>query len=533
MSGKETGFGAPDDLGGYDAGFGSPDDVGATEDTGWGSPSYLVGGSLSQATIADDGGEILTLTGDFSAYAGPYVVELYGDPDALDHPCYGLVQGEGYTCWADETRTRLVFVTPPLQTGTYSIRITGEGGAESTIADALVVVRRQWPSHVYSLRKRFPATVYPTGPQDIDDEPLLDSNGPDATINRRVRAETVKALGEELTTLGGVYSTRLTASLATNATTASVESTYGMQDAGTVVIAGLDYPEITYTGKTATTLTGLTRSAYETRAADLGAEVVDWTRQRSYFENARADLNVSLATGEALDAWGETYGVPRGGSWMTDATYREVIEAVTTSPRGTWYSIFRVCDAWTAQFRSAQSSSVSGATVLDPGGYFQAHHYGRWMRITDTDGTQRVHRVTSVLAPISAILNAGKGPYWQAASYAAGSRSWYLLPFWMERDEGIIRVHVALPAAYAAQPHYVPGFSEATYAGLTPPAPGAAAHPLSTRSGYVLESPSTAGSTLDPAHPFYIGGGGVEALQIVLDDMVADGFRVVVDTVPA
>lgn len=167
----EEGFGSPDDDG-TETGFGSPDDTGPLGgETGFGSPANLTGASVAGGSFeaADDGGEVFELDGDFSAFPGPYTVTVVDGGD--EFPCYGAEQGGGYWSIPTDGGTKLPFATPPLEPGTYDLRIDGE--VSETIADALVVVRRSRYSGVYRFRSFFPPSVYPVGPHDVTAEPVL------------------------------------------------------------------------------------------------------------------------------------------------------------------------------------------------------------------------------------------------------------------------------------------------------------------------------------------------------------------------
>lgn len=533
---RETGFGAPDDLGGYDAGFGSPDDVGSTTDTGFGSPSYLTGVTLpaAAAVVPDDGGTIVELVGTFTTYPGPYVVTLFDGPDATDHVCYGAVMGQGYTCWADVARTRLPFVTPPLEVGTYSVRVVGEGGETEELVAALTVVRRLWYSEVFALRGMWPADSMPTGAQDLRDEALLDSSGPVAAIDEAFRAAFVKAVGEELTDLAGIRMARLTTALAPAAVSMAVESVIDLPDAGVVYVEGLDEPRIAYTGRTLSpaALTGLTRDALEQQTAPLGAVVTDWSREYSSVEEVRADLLLGAATGTAVDEIAQNeYGVARGGSWMLTETYRDVALARAYMACGPWTAVFDICDAWTQQWRTEATSDITGAVVTSAA--FTANHAGRWLRV----GTA-LHRIDSVVVGVSATLRPNNGPYWTGASYAAGARAWSILPFVVERRPGLVEVRVALPTNLVPTPTYVPDIAAADYAAVVvPDVTGLEYPPGSPYAGHVLD-PDDAGpnsdedADIDPAVPFYLGGGGLQRLLELLEDVIAEGCIVTVASMP-
>lgn len=536
---RETGHGSPDDLGGYDAGFGSPDDLGAPgTDTGFGEPSYLLAlaGGL---TVEDDGGDLVELAGDFSAWPGPYVVEVV-DGDGNATTCYGVQPGRGYTCWPNAARNALPFATPPLPVGTYDLRVTGAEGVPTTVGAALTVVRRMWYSEVFAANRLWPVRPMPTGVFAVEAEPLLDEYGPDAG-KVTIRAALAKAMGREATQFLGHRMTRLVQELGPADTTAHVESTFGMDDAGTVYVTGIG--PIGYTSKTVTTLGGLTRSPYVLDVASPGSVVVDWSRTFTHYERARADLSLWLGSGDALDARAQELGVARGGPWMTDTAFREVALLVSQGEVAHWRALFNVLDAWTQQFRIAGSSVVSGAAVAKPPGEtWGPSLIDRWIRITDTDGTQRLHRIRSA-SVLGLVLNATASVYCPGAAYATAALSWEILPFSLRPGQGVVRVRVALPMAYRTPPTYLQAHELPDYAAVTPPALTAPGVDLESvvgaaagyYSGYVLDTDDpTADSAadIDPAVPLYVSGGGLEQLGALLTDLVALGIAIDLDTMP-
>lgn len=532
---RETGFGAPDD-GGLDLGFGSPDDGGTLGgDTGFGSPSSLTGARPSQAVVSDDGGEIVSLVGDFSGHSGPY--RLYVVTPDGDLPCYGGTPGRGYACWADAAASALAFVTPPAAPGTYDLKLVGV--VEETIASGLTYVSRVHYDAVFHFRRLWPAESMFAGVHDIGDEPWSWSHA----LSEDIREPFVKAVGEELALLAGVRMVRLTSELAPSDTTAEVESTYGLPDAGVVYAEGLDEPRLVYTGKTATTLTGLVRDPYERQTAPRGAVLSEGEASFNALDVCVDELLLARAEGAALDRLATAVvGVVRPGTWMDDDAFRELAMTVAYLDCGTWWAVWRVCEAWLRPFAHEATVTIAGASLTDATAGFSAHHVGRYVRVFEGDAS-RVHRIVDVSGD-TITLDATGGPYWVGANYTSGSRTYRLLAFWIDRDADIggelpgrIRVWAAVTGLHAP-PTYVQALDAADYDAVTPPsltasgvdleqAPGAAGD---NYRGFVLESPDEDGTALYPDVPVYVYDGDIPELRLLLEDVVPAWCRVEVDT---
>ena len=146
------------------------------------------------------------------------------------------------------------------------------------------------------------------------------------------------AIGDELTDLAGLRSTRLTALFDVGDTTANVESTLGWDDAGTVFIEGVQYR---YTSKTLSTLDGLDHfddvdfvPGAKQRHQPL-AEVVDFTRNFSVLDKLRRSLLVAFADGEDLTVVGSKVAVDRPPALVDDEVFRAVIQAIAYTAAGT------------------------------------------------------------------------------------------------------------------------------------------------------------------------------------------------------
>ena len=139
--------------------------------------SGLVIVSIGPAEVADDGGWLVTATGLFPALQ-PVKFQIQGNvgPDPIDRLCYSGVGGNAEWCWSTDGAT-IEFVVPPLPvTGVDGADLSFDVYAESedglltaSLADALTVVRRTFPTHLYSLRANH-APPRDVGPYQIEDE---------------------------------------------------------------------------------------------------------------------------------------------------------------------------------------------------------------------------------------------------------------------------------------------------------------------------------------------------------------------------
>lgn len=151
----------------------------ASTEAGFGDPRSIVAVTIDEElrTQPDNGAVKITLTGDWPIRGGDasgYMVSFV-DAGLNEYPCYGCVPGYGYRAQTDRARQRLSFISPPVATGTYDIKIQFyDGGLQTiTIADIIEVVYRNRRIELYALRQRFPMPPYNTGRARIDEEPLL------------------------------------------------------------------------------------------------------------------------------------------------------------------------------------------------------------------------------------------------------------------------------------------------------------------------------------------------------------------------
>jgi len=132
--------------------------------------------------------------------------------------------------------------------------------------------------------------------------------------------------------IGGQKLTRLTATLSeTEVATMSVDTTYGFgeYDDGTgngrVLVGG---EVITFTGRTPTTFTGLTRGVGASRVRQHvpTSLVYDLSQNTSAIDHVRRGLFVNFAIGEDLDVIARNLGLPKCPG-LSEAQWRAVIKA--------------------------------------------------------------------------------------------------------------------------------------------------------------------------------------------------------------
>lgn len=247
----------------------------STTDYGWGSDRGLsFAPYLGTPRVADDGGYMLSVTGSWprlgaSARQRPtgFLVDLVSGEDAL--PCYSGRAGQGLVCSTDYAGRVLTCYTPPCAVGAYTVRV--RWGSEEVTVGTLSVERRTRTESEYALRAALP-NLFATGARALDLEPVLDGAAPSADEETHSTLSVLlRALGQSLAdffALGVV--TRITAPLAVTDTTMQVESTLGLTDAGFVRVDGT---LLRYSGRTATTLTGLTRPLGQFDTHPTGSQV--------------------------------------------------------------------------------------------------------------------------------------------------------------------------------------------------------------------------------------------------------------------
>lgn len=150
------------------------------------------------------------------------------------------------------------------------------------------------------------------------------------------------AVGEALNGLCGFRFTRLTAQVAIGATTFPVETTFGWPASGKVVSNGIVY---SYTGKTATTLTGITYVDGTTTI--VGSKhllpamtpAIDFSKAFSALDLTLRGFFVNTAEGADLSTVGRNLGVERPPGLEDDDTFREVIKTLAYTPKGTMLAL--------------------------------------------------------------------------------------------------------------------------------------------------------------------------------------------------
>lgn len=156
------------------------------------------------------------------------------------------------------------------------------------------------------------------------------------------------AIGEMDAEIGGLRMTRLTSAVAVGATTFPVETTLDWPTAGRVSIDGLVYR---YTGKTSTTLTGVTHviagasTPGAMKAHRKQSTVLDLSRTYNALDQLRRAFLVEYAEGDDLTALGRNLGVLRLPFLESDDDYRKLIKAIAYNPRGTLYGLQLALDA--------------------------------------------------------------------------------------------------------------------------------------------------------------------------------------------
>ncbi len=131
-------------------------------------------------------------------------------------------------------------------------------------------------------------------------------------------------------------------------TTFPVETTHEWPSAGKIALDSVVYA---YTGKTATTFTGVTHVLAGTtvigsaRAHRDETTVTDISKSWSALDLLRRAVLVNYAEEENLDAVGSNLGVDRVRLFTSDDQYRAAIKALAYNPRGTMYGLELALDA--------------------------------------------------------------------------------------------------------------------------------------------------------------------------------------------
>ena len=240
-------------------------------DYGWGSPRIFAFSPylLTTERIGDDGGYSIEIRGTFprlgaSARQRPtgYTVKL--SDNQTTYVCYSGRAGNKNTCSTDLRGEVLRAYSPQLNVGTYTVSFEYEN--TSVDVGSMIITRRMRTDAEYALKSALPS-IYQTGARTLEVDPLLDTADP----RRSTLDHLLRAFGQSLSEFSqsGVL-TRLTADLAPSASTLSCESTLGMPTTGAVFVGGV---LISYTGRTDTTLTGLTRPLGQLKTISRGSRI--------------------------------------------------------------------------------------------------------------------------------------------------------------------------------------------------------------------------------------------------------------------
>jgi len=284
----ETGFGSVsyDPAPTYnDWGFGSPTplDLDSGEpviqgrDTAFGSPydnitaqAYLSG---EFDLIPDDGGVVLEINSEW--YLAGFNVDVQRRFAPLfpfaatfinqgSGTVYNAIGETGNSCITNAAQTVLYAGVPPLPHGTYTVKVEWFDGTRSlTITDAFTVSFRARCVQAYGLRKHLPSW-FATGPSSLSSEVIGEFEGYDSNIEA-----ITKTLGDMLQRLHGRQTTALSNTFTRGESVLYVESTVGYPSTGKLAVRG---HFLSYTGKTETSFTGVTTSAYF-RTLNTGEEV--------------------------------------------------------------------------------------------------------------------------------------------------------------------------------------------------------------------------------------------------------------------
>lgn len=349
-------------------------------------------------TVGDDGGGRLELA---SAWVEgePHTVEIAGVA------CYSGRAGEGYTPIPRDGLVRAI-VPPDLPVGgPYDIVVSwgGDAAGSLTLADSVTVVRRIRRQQTYILAQNFPPAPYDRPRTQLQDGPILESGVTDLAAGH-VFGAYISAIGEMLNDTGGAIFTRLTADLEpallgttvpAEATTAQVESTHTFPDAGEVITTRGE--RIAYTGKTATTLTGLSRDDSIADAYQRGESIALVSNDHSAIDRARSALVLARAEGPFLNVIGANHGVPRYLD-ANDTLYRRMIQVLAyQAGKGSPYAIEEFLDlVLDDRALTGEDATTAGASVTVASAPFTDGMMGFRLRLNDDPGqTYRIRTVTS------------------------------------------------------------------------------------------------------------------------------------------
>lgn len=363
------------------------------------------------------------------------------------------------------------------------------------------------------------------GVEDEAGNPLGDGDGAQAILylapgTMSVLEAWTLTLSEIVAELAGAHFTRLTQSLVKGATTATVESTYGFDDANVERVLFIGGERMTWTALTSDTFTVI-RDPDAQQLHGTGDVVEDASRWWSQSDKARADMMITRAEGGWLSILADRFGGEQRPPWeMTDTHFRELLRVLVYLDRGTFWALWRVLMALLVQWMVSGTDGVTAAGTPQ-----------RLSSVGVTFGTQMVHRYVEVAGLIYRIvdadeggawvdLDAGGGPWWVGAAFGTATGVKFdLIPFVIEEDWVIypatVVIHALIPMTETIAPP--------TY--LQPA--GAADTPVADPKGGELmvdENDVADGNN----QPFYIAGDIAGAITDILRDVLVLGAAVIV-----
>lgn len=285
--------------------------------------------SISRSWVPDDGAYEITATGTFDS--GVISVNLIGAGDPL--ACLAIEQES--TIVSDDGTT-VTFLTPLAEQGLYDVEVV-DGDGSDTLADALTVVPRTYPSTLYTMRSDWLPSPRLVGALQVQDEDAI-------AAEVGLWAGLVSAIADTLFEAGaGRLLTRTTANY-TGGGTLTVESTDRFATTGRLVFGAI---EALYSGTTATTFTGLTDIAGNAIAdvdVPAGSVVMDDSLTQGQFAGLRASFLLSQAQDAELDELATNHRLHRIIGMNDDELFRDFLAVTLYGPAGTIYQVELICE---------------------------------------------------------------------------------------------------------------------------------------------------------------------------------------------
>jgi len=280
----EIGFGsvtANPQLDITDMGFGAPEFIEYTigadtfkyrnrNERGFGDPiseiTFKVVEREDTDKLADDGGEVIVLEGQFSQLfealdvpsprefqpIGPFSFKFKGvDAQNLDivYPCHGGIPSFGNKTFTNVEQTLIHFTTPAMIKGNYDL-IISYANIEFTFTEQFEVIHRLRFDRTLNIRKGLPSWL---NRGDVNDD-IVPSEAFSKNNVSNISVLT-DAMGASMNTLYDSSYTVVTSPYRFGDTVLNVETTLGFPKNGATVKVG-QY-DMTYTGKTTTRFTGV------------------------------------------------------------------------------------------------------------------------------------------------------------------------------------------------------------------------------------------------------------------------------------